>query len=111
MGQDALGDGAQRPTLDLGLLLQEGRRRCFIDPFAFHKDPTGLLHAGVMLHGKLQLRAKPLLLAGAGQLQGGHDQPGKGAAGGHILGLPGLGVGAGQVERTNRAVALAYRHT
>jgi hypothetical protein len=110
MGQDALGDGPQGPTLDLGLLLEQGRRRCFIDPLAFHQDPTGLLHPGVMLHGKLQLRAKPLLLAGAGQLQGGHDQPGKGAAGGHLLGLSGPRVGAGQVERTDGAVALAHRH-
>ncbi len=78
MGEDALGDGAQWPTLDMGLLLQQGRRRCRIDPFAFHQDPTGLLHPGVMLHGKRQLRGKPLLLAGAGQLQGRHDHPGKG---------------------------------
>lgn len=52
MGQDALGDGPQGPTLDLGLLLEQGRRRCFIDPLAFHQDPTGLLHPGVMLHGQ-----------------------------------------------------------
>jgi hypothetical protein len=60
MGEDALGDGPQWPTLDMGLLLEQGRRGRRIDPFAFHQDPTGLLHAGVMLHGKLQLRAKPV---------------------------------------------------
>jgi hypothetical protein len=110
MGEDALGDGSQWPTLNMSLLLEQGRRRHRIDPFAFHQDPTGLLHPGVMLHGKRQLRREPLLLAGAGQLQGGHDQPGKGAAGGNILGLPGLRVSPGQVERADGAVALAHRH-
>jgi hypothetical protein len=55
MGEDALGDGPQRPTLDLGVLLQQSRRHCFIDPLAFHQDPTGLLHPGVMLHGKREI--------------------------------------------------------
>ena len=53
MGEDALGDGSQWPTLDLGLLLEQSRRRRLIDPLSFHEDPTGLLHPGVRFHGEL----------------------------------------------------------
>jgi hypothetical protein len=67
--------------------------------------------AGVMLHGKLRLWSEPFLLAGRGQFQGGHDQAGEGAAGGQVLGPPRLGVGRGEVERADGAVALAHRHT
>jgi hypothetical protein len=77
MGEDALGDGSQGPTLDRGLLEQRGRRR-LIDPLPFHEDAAGLVHAGVMLHRELQVRGEPLLLAGRSQLQGGQDQTGEG---------------------------------
>jgi hypothetical protein len=40
MGEDALGDGSQWPTLDLGLLLEQRGRRRFIDPLPFHEDAT-----------------------------------------------------------------------
>jgi hypothetical protein len=45
---------------------------------------------------KLQVRGEPLLLASRSQLQGGQDQTGEGTAGGQVLGLPWLGVGAGE---------------
>jgi len=59
-GEDALGYGSQWATLDMGLLLEQCRRRRLIDPLAFHEDATGLFDAGVTLHGELQLWSEPL---------------------------------------------------
>jgi hypothetical protein len=105
VGEDALGDGSLWPTLDLGLLAQQRGRRRLVNALPFHQDATGLFDAGVMLHGKLQLGGEPLLLAGSGPFHGRHDKASEGAAGGHVLELPRLGVGAGEVECADGAVA------